>query len=230
MKQIINIQLSTFGAYGGIHATPEVVSALIPYFSNELMPSFFELKAIDPIKNIINNDNRLRLLSVDNQIELVFLPDRIDCNFTLKNDSVANNDMNMIAFKLKDYLEKAMQFFHTNGNRLALNGKFITDEIELNHSNYILSPNFFNNKPISEWSINMNALTEIAFSTGSELVNNILNLQLVKKTSSVEAMLIAFDINTMPQNQSMRFGSESISVFLDKALQNKDDMISTLGD
>lgn len=223
MKEIINIQLSVFGSFEHVKATPDIVSQLIPLFDNQFMPSVFEMKIFDAANNSVENENRLRLISTDKKNEIVFLPNRIDCN--CKDGGEDFEVLNTLIDLLSEHLGKTMEFLNVRGNRFALNGQLVIDEISSSYDEYINAKSFFKEKEILEWSTNINAKTKVTILDEEEEINNILNLKLVENNDGNKATMVAFDINTMPENIKMRFEKNAIASFLVLAKQNTHEIL-----
>lgn len=143
MKQIVNLQMSIFGAFESIGADPALVSELIPLYKNKFIPSIIQMTGIDPLNNTLKNINRLSMVSVDNRITIVFLPDRIDCNYSFGDTKAEPSTLEATFQDMCQLMEHTAQHFSIIGNRIAINGRFVTDEISLKYSDYILERPFY---------------------------------------------------------------------------------------
>ena len=223
MKQLLNLQMSLFGSFENIGVSAPMAAELIPLFNNELIPSVIQLSMVDPSKNTIQNVNRLSMVSPDGSFGMVFLPDRIDCNYSAKEQVVELRCLNDLLFQMCKYLEAAVSHISAIGNRIAINGRYVTDEVSCVSNNYIKMPSFFAEKEIVEWTASNNAITTIEINGVNETVNNILNLSLARKESdNTVGVMAAFDINTVPMNTVPRFTSNSFADFLKQAIINID--------
>lgn len=228
MRRMVNLQMSIFGSFESIGADPTLVSELIPLYKNKFIPSIIQMAGIDPLNNTLKNINRLSMVSVDNKITIVFLPDRIDCNYSFEDTKA---DPSTLEATLKDMchlMECTAEHFSIIGNRIAINGRFVTDEISLKYSDYILERPFYEEAVPSEWSLNSNAVTDINILDSNEATNNILNIALGKNAQDELAIIISFDVNTVPSNTIMRFKKDAFPAFLEQVLCRLDSMLSGL--
>lgn len=125
-------------------------------------------------------------------------------------------------------MECTAEHFSIIGNRIAINGRFVTDEISLKYSDYILERPFYEEAVPSEWSLNSNAVTDINILDSNEATNNILNIALGKNAQDELAIIISFDVNTVPSNTIMRFKKDAFPAFLEQVLCRLDSMLSGL--
>lgn len=220
MKKVLNLQMSLFGSFDSISADISLAADLIPLFENKLIPSVIQLAAIDPVNNVLNTSNRLSMMSPDGKYTVVFLPDRIDCNYSPKDEVVSPDDIQSKMTQMCALIIKAADKFSVVGNRVAINGRFANSEITNKYADYIIPNSFFAGKNVTEWGINANAVTTLNINGAEEQVNNILNLSLGKNTSGEYAVIVSFDVNTIPSNTTMRFRADALSNFLAPAIEN----------
>ena len=228
MKQMVVLQMSMFGAFESIGADPTLVSELIPLYENKFIPSIIQLAEINPLNNAVKNINRLSMISVDNKITIVFLPNRIDCNYSCEETNEDPKEIESILQNMCQLLKCTAEHLNIIGNRIAINGRFVTDEASLKYSDYITERKFYKGTALNEWSVNSNTITNANILDANEAVNNILNIALGKNNQGKLALIVTFDINTIPDNSIMRFRADSFSAFLAQVIPNLNEMLNDL--
>lgn len=220
MNRVLNLQMSLFGSFDSIGADVSLAAELIPLFDNSLIPSVIQLATIDPSNSALNISNRLSMMSPDGKYTVVFLPDRIDCNYSPKDEVISPETIQEKMKEMCTLITKAADKFSVVGNRVAINGRFVNSEITNNYEDYVIPNSFFAEKAVTEWGTKTNAVTTQNINGVEEQVNNILNLSLGKNGAGQCALIVDFDINTVPTNTTMRFRADSLHEFLVSALEN----------
>lgn len=228
MKQMVGLQMSIFGSFESIGADPGLASELIPYYDNRFIPSVVQMSEFDAANSAVKNISRLSMVTPDGKITIVFLPNRIDCNYNPKGERVAPEKIEQISVDMCQLLEKTVKYFGLVGNRLAINGQFVTDELSLHYSDYMVKRDFYGEAELNEWTVRSNTSLDLTILEKSEPANNILNIELGKDSQGSAIIIVTFDINTVPGNSIMRFGSDSLAPFLEQATKNMKNMLSDL--
>lgn len=229
MKQLLNLQMSIFGSFDSIEVSPTLAADLIPLFNNELIPSVIQLTLVDPVKKITEDVSRPSMISADGKYVVAFLPDRIDCNFNSNNEIISFDGVTDVLSKLCAFLKIATQYVSAIGNRIAINGRYVTDDKPHSYESYTILPPFFTGKKVAEWSASGNAISEITINGNIESINNILNLSLTQNaTSGKNGVMVTFDVNTVPTNTAPRFSKESLDEFLNQAIVNITEITSNM--
>jgi len=228
MKRMLILQMSIFGSFENIGNNPTTVANLIPLYKNKFIPSVIQMAEIDPVNDSVKTINRLSMVSVDNKITIVFLPNRIDCNYSFKEEETNPLEIEAKLHDMCELLKSGIAYFSTIGNRIAINGRFVTDEISLSCSDYIVTRAFYEGADIDEWSTNCNTVKPLNILGAEEPTNNILNIGLGENNQGKIGLIVSFDINTIPGNSLMRFKAEALSVFLEQASLNLKSMLDGL--
>lgn len=127
-----------------------------------------------------------------------------------------------------ELLRNGIVYFSTIGNRIAINGRFVTDEISLSCNDYIVSRAFYQGADINEWSTNCNTVKKLNILGTEEATNNILNIGLGENNQGKIGLIVSFDINTIPENSFMRFNAEALPAFLEQASLSLKEMLDGL--
>lgn len=228
MKRILVLQMSIFGSFENIGNDPTTVSNLISLYRNKFIPSVIQIAEIDPINDSVKTINRLSMVSVDNKVTIAFLPNRIDCNYSFKDEATEPLEIEAKLHDMCELLGNGIEYFSTIGNRIAINGRFVTDEISLNCNDYIVSRAFYQGTDITEWSTNCNTVKKLNILGTEEATNNILNIGLGENNQGKIGLIVSFDINTIPENSFMRFNAEALPVFLEQASLSLKEMLDGL--
>lgn len=227
MNQIIMLQASLFGSFDNIKLDPVLASKLINEFGNKLMPSTVKLATLNPMDGRLYTEDRLNMVSSDEEVSIAFLPNRIDANYAMKNTPLSACDIEKKLDELQCYLSTATTYFSEVGNRLAINGRFINTEIPFSADNYFKLNGFFSGKDLAEWSLRTNTITHFTIAESDEDVNNILELSLSHNVEGDVALMVSFDINTSATRNNMRFSDKSLPEFFVQALANLAEMVSS---
>lgn len=228
MKRMLVLQMSIFGSFENIGNDPAIVSDLIPLYKNKFIPSVIQMAEIDPVNDSVKTINRLSMVSVDSKITIAFLPNRIDCNYSFKEESTNPLEIEAKLHDMCELLERGITYFSSIGNRIAINGRFVTDEISLACSDYIVTRTFYEGIDMDEWTTNCNAVKKLNILGVEEATNNILNIGLGENNQGKIGLIVSFDINTIPENSLMRFKAEALSAFLEQASLNLKNMLDGL--
>lgn len=228
MKRMLVLQMSIFGSFENIGNDPTTVSNLISLYRNKFIPSVIQMAEIDPINDSVKTINRLSMVSVDNKVTIAFLPNRIDCNYSFKDEATEPLGIEAKLHNMCELLRNGIVYFSTIGNRIAINGRFVTDEISLSCNDYIVSRAFYQGADINEWSTNCNTVKKLNILGTEEATNNILNIGLGENNQGKIGLIVSFDINTIPENSFMRFNAEALPAFLEQASLSLKEMLDGL--
>ena len=234
MSVTLNYQLSIFGKFT-IAPLPDVITALMNKINTEtqetFLPNIINSQQIEiPSKKITTVAN-LGFVTQDQQYSIAILNDRIDINYNKVNDSDVDIEM-FYAFSVKA-LVVIMDYFGIASNRLAINIQRICEfdsfeKLQLCGKNLVASAAYYNDKEFAEWSTRINSKVNINLDEHQEMLNVITDISSGQDITGQKAVcLFHIDINTAPQNQSMRFRKDSLPSFVQNA---KDIAIRLIGD
>lgn len=231
--KLLNLQFSIFGSFfeiGNEKTNTEELQTILGsgYFINHL-------PVINAGANPPEQLIRIRVIGTDeNQgIDIGFLPNRIDLNFTsdaYKKKSLEagqSYDVRELTEKFRKIACKISDHYKLIGTRLAVNGRIITTEISSDYSEYIKASDFYDEKGISEWETRINVQQEGKIDNQSEIMNNIISISNSQVFSPDDGVVIDFDINTIPSVQRARFSSSSLRDFADFAMDNLMNILSS---
>lgn len=228
MDKILNFQISFFGSFSYLKPDQEVIAKLMEALKEEnMLPTTTTVSTIDTAnKNIITED-RLRMVSLDKKWSINFLKDRIDINYNYDGGNEIFNSLSDVFLKSKVILNSILNHFNElQGNRLALNSKILLNELSSDERNDFINKfskhiNSFIDAPLEEWYTRYNYRKgRTIFSNKVETCNNIIELGDIDcydiKTEQISKRLfIGFDVNTLPENDKMRFQYNNLKDFID---------------
>lgn len=147
--------------------------------------------------------------------------DVIDVNYNKADDS--NIDIETFYDFSVKVLSAVMDYFGIASNRLAINiqqvcefGSF--EDLRMCGKKLVVAAAYYNDKEFSEWSMRTNSQVNIPLGEQQEVVNVITDISSGQDmTGQKAACLFHIDINTAPQNQSMRFNKDSLLSFVQSA-------------
>jgi hypothetical protein len=233
-------QASFFVKTTDIIPSPEVISTLLNMFSDKgfLPTTFQEIGPQSPSPQV-----RLRLNSKNNEWGINFASHRIDIE---KNPVVAAGknvgDVETFAKETKDFFSRILGHFRKKGHRLSIitSGmlKEMTHKELLEVFTKLFRPlPFYERDMPFEWKCRYVARSEKKhIEESSEPLNVITNInrvkgQLLDPTSyatEFERIEVAFDINTIAENEDTRFNAESFDDFFNSALDIRSDILNQI--
>lgn len=219
--------------------SPEVISTLLNMFSDKgfLPTTFQEIGQQSPSPQV-----RLRLNSKNNEWGINFASHRIVIE---KNPVVAAGknvgDVETFAKETKDFFSRILGHFKKKGHRLSI----ITSGMlkEMSHKELLeVFTKFFRPLPFYErdmpfeWKCRCVSKFEKHIEESSEPLNVITSInrikgQLFQPTSystEFERIEVAFDINTIAENEDTRFNAESFNDFFSNALDVRSNILNQI--
>lgn len=228
IDKILSFQMSFFGDYDFIKPDPNVIFELMSIFKEreqQFIPNTISITQIDALTNTTSTVERLKMTSVDKRWELIFLPDRIDANFTNHDYNYIDHNYNTLFNMGKTFLTIILNNFTLKAKRISSSGQLMMKklsivEVDDYRKNFLNTLDYFSKKTLQEWTVSYNVLGECYFEKiGVENINVINNLALIKSQNQEDPfrVVFSFDINTLPENTANRFGESEISLFKEKA-------------
>lgn len=224
MSVALNYQLSAFGKLM-IEPTPDTITALMNKINQEtdeiFLPNIINSQQIEIPSNKITTVANLGFVTQSQQYSIAILNDRIDVNYNKTTDTDISMET-FYAFSVKA-LSAIMDYFEIVSNRLAVN---IQRACELNSfedlracgKRLVTGAAYYNSKEFAEWSTRINAQENIELNESQERLNIITDISSGQDiTGQKAACLFHIDINTIPQNQNMRFDKKALPSFVENA-------------
>ena len=220
----LNYQLSVFGKFT-ITPTPDIIVALMNKINTEtkeiFLPNIINSQQIEIMSNKITTIASLGFVTQNQRYSIAILNDRIDVNYNKADDS--NIDIETFYDFSVKVLSAVMDYFGIASNRLAINiqqvcefGSF--EDLRMCGKKLVVAAAYYNDKEFSEWSMRTNSQVNIPLGEQQEVVNVITDISSGQDmTGQKAACLFHIDINTAPQNQSMRFNKDSLLSFVQSA-------------
>lgn len=225
MSIIVSVQLSVF-SNSRIEPLPENITSLMSDLNSlgnyVFLPSVMTGQNFDLISKQLKNVTNLAFFSTDQLCQIVCFDNRIDV--TINNHPNGSGlDLN----KSLAFAKCAMKIVQNKngilGNRLALNIHILCDAYTGSFSKTIYGKEFYvplayyKDKELNEWSTRTNARVHLCVGTTSELSNIITDLTIVEEGNGNQRVLCHLDINTLAENQGLRFNSENLDLFISDA-------------
>lgn len=69
------------------------------------------MPSIDPINGSLKTINRLSMISVDSKKEIIFFPDRIDCNYSSGDEKIEPSALETILKDMCHLMECTAEYF-----------------------------------------------------------------------------------------------------------------------
>lgn len=234
MSVALNYQLSVFGKFS-IAPLPDVITDLMNKINTEtneiFLPNIINNQQIEIPSNRITINANLGFVTQNQQYNIAILNDRIDVNYN-KVDQSNVDLLTFCAFSVK-ILVAIMDYFKIYSNRLAINIQRVCDfdnfeQLQLCGKKLVRSAAYYMDKEFAEWSMRTNSQVNIELDKHQEVLNVITDISSGQDiTGQKAACLFHIDINTSPQNQSMRFGKDSLPAFIENT---KDIAIGLIND
>lgn len=223
MSVALNYQLSIFGKYS-IVPSPEIVKELMTEINNAtkeaFLPSIISTQQVEVSSNQIKSLSNLGFITADQKFNISILNERIDVNYNRNTDIDVEIDLFYdIAVKA---LVAIMDHFKLNAYRLAANFQMVCelpdfDKLRTLGNQFVTTAKYYDDKMLCEWSNRVNSQVQVEIADQPEGLNVITEISSAQSVQGKPAILYHIDINTLPQNQNMRFSSTCIDHFVDKA-------------
>ena len=223
MSNLIALQLSIF-CDKRIEPTPNKITELMEKLNQAkvgmfFLPNVLPSQLIDPLKGTITNVNNLSFFTTNNEYRIVYMNDRIDLYLSLGVNSAPLTLDDSITDG-KQLMDIIMQNDSIKGSRLAINCWFedaeLTEQLSFSTTGMgdaYTTINYYNEKPVFEWSTMMNSRTDILLGQETEVLNVITRLELFDRIRRYQ-----IDINTTHEHNEIRFSSKLYHEFLDNAI------------
>lgn len=222
MSVALNYQLSIFGRYS-IAPNPEMITNLMSKINTAtgetFLPNIINTQQVEVSSNQIKSLSNLGFVTPDQKFSISILNERVDINFTRTTDiDVEIDTFFNIAVKA---LETIMDYANLNAYRLAANYQMVCnlqdfDKLQILGKRFVTAAKYYDSKALYEWSNRVNSQVEINIMDAPEGINVITEISSAHSVHGQHAVLYHIDINTLPQNQNMRFSSVAISSFVGK--------------
>lgn len=226
MNKVVVFQMSLFGSFVNIQPNQDITMKLMADLVDEnMIPGTVSVSSIDPINKKVETETRLQMLSQDRTWKIVFLPNRIDVDYDYMGGENYYSDLSDIYNKGIELLRKTSSTFKdTTGNRLAVNTRIILPALSSDEENefihrFTVPISTFNDSRLDEWNVHYNVkkglkVTDSIF----EICNNIVDMgNIVVFDGLGRRMAIGLDVNTEPENSSMRFKYTDLISFAHEA-------------
>lgn len=242
--KIINFQLSMFGEFSKIQldttSNTDIVIKLLSALKDEkFLPEYQNIPSFDILRGKMNAGHRLQLVSSEKAWVISFIDNRIDFNYSNSGNNVTKQNIDslikysgLLASKVFNVLSNYPQ-----GNRLAVNlkatfGDMKDKELDKIARKFIIAPTKSYEKAYTDWNLNINSQDEMLISKDNkEICNRILgimkykyidhnhfnNLSPFSNENQHQAMMLSFDINTLPKKLSPRFNKDDLISFANNA-------------
>lgn len=221
----VNYQLSIFGKYT-IPPTPETISVLMTEINENtkktFLPNIISGQQVDTSSNQIVTIMNLSFITQDQQYSIIISNERIDVNYNQINESDINiEDFYKFATKALDTI---IYYAKTASNRLAINIQQAHEIKSISQLNTIGKKivkcvAYYNDKNFTEWSTQINSQINTQINNSQETLNIITEIASRKDETNQKPIILShIDINTIPQNQNMRFNQDSLASFVKNAV------------
>lgn len=231
MSIALSYQLSIFGKYA-ITISPETITGLMVRINQEtqhtLLPNIISRQQIELPSNKITIVSNLGFVSQDQLYSIAIFNERIDVNYNKINDATENMDT-FYGFAIKA-LAAIIDYSGILSNRLAMNIQQICqmerfDKLNALGKAFVKTAAYYDGKKFSDWYLRTNGIADFSVDNVQERMNVITDISSGQDASGQQAaVLFHVDINTLPQNQDMRFNKQALEPFV----QNAKDIASTI--
>lgn len=233
MPIALNYQFSIFGNYS-IIPTPEIVTELMNRInastSEAFLPNIINAQQIEVSSNQIKSISNLGFITQNHKFSISLLNNRIDINYNRNNDDASPSIDEFFSLGTK-CLNEIINYFNLSSYRLAANFQLVFElsnfeRLQILGKKFITTAGYYNEKTFCEWSNRVNSQTEINILGTTEGINVITDISSATSVQGEPAILYHIDINTLPQNQSMRFASPAIEEFSEAVIPTAKEIIA----
>ena len=210
--RVDNTQLTVFGKFDSLEATPEIVTRLFNLFKDEnFLPSFTQVFQVNPQTNEITSIKMPQLNGQADRCIISFLAERMDIK--IPGEILQLN-------KYGEYFQKVLSEFSITPVRLAINTNRIileltTDEIDA-VGKHLIQRDAFPYENSIEWSVRR-VSREACSEKKADLVNICENIQLthiiVPPAQPQAAIVVDTDINTLVNNATDTLNENMMAIF-----------------
>ena len=217
-----------------MEAKPDTYKELLEIYSNmQLLPSIITEHEINASPPAITN--RVRLIDAERKLSIDLLSNRIVASRQLTSPETSmDTDINDFCEEAKNLLKPIITKYSWKSKRLALvvSGVFhdlSTDTLKRLTMNAISNKFIEDPENLEEWLIRTVKRYPL-MNYKEDMLNVVINLGRSKLMNTVNKMEydgfhVIFDINTIPENQALRFTTDDIDTFIEqaKALQKENE-------
>lgn len=226
----IKLQINIFGDFSSIQPNMETIRSLTKNLEEfEFLPQYFQENSLT-IKNVegdvvdelrspdFSSKKRLRLSSIDENYIIEFSSNIISINVRKEND------------KLEDEISKiaSVSMGKLRSSRIGI---IIIDERDYIPDSVKPSISYYDElDELDEFEIRLNRRKKINVNNVEQLSNVIINISKPFIFKEVQNKLVQYvcDINTIPENEELRFSSDDVISFLKEAKSQGISMFESL--
>lgn len=233
MPMALNYQFSIFGNYS-IIPTPEIITELMTKINAStgevFLPNIINSQQIEVSSNQIKTISNLGFITQTHKYSISLLNNRIDINYNKNSDDTAPSIDEFFSLATV-CLNEIMDYLQLSSYRLAANFQLVFElpnfeELQMLGNKFITTANYYAGKTFCEWSNRVNSQAQINILGAPESINIITDISAAKSVQGEPAILYHIDINTLPQNQSMRFSSPAIKPFSEEIIPTAKEIIT----
>ncbi|WP_442761546.1 hypothetical protein [Pseudolactococcus chungangensis] len=226
----IKLQINIFGDFSSIQPNMETIRSLTKNLEEfEFLPQYFQENSLT-IKNVegdvvdelrspdFSSKKRLRLSSIDENYIIEFSSNIISINVRKEND------------KLEDEISKiaSVSMGELRSSRIGI---IIIEERDYIPDSVKPSISYYDElDELDEFEIRLNRRKKINVNNVEQLSNVIINISKPFIFKEVQNKLVQYvcDINTIPENEELRFSSDDVISFLKEAKSQGISMFESL--
>ena len=238
----IKYQATIFGSFSDIEPTPDNTKTLIDLFMDKaLIPGVInELRATAQTP-IPTRRPRIRCASANGEWAIEFLSNRINIEkYPIETHGTNLGDLDTFCSDANYLFKQITREFKKKANRIALTTHFILEKmIEETLSRIYLrlfkSPEFYIENPPFEWDWRTASRNPIELEGLDETLNIIVMInrsygefQIEDEVTPFDGILLSLDINTVPDNQELRFDTHNIASFYNQVSMLHDNLCSEI--
>lgn len=233
MSVAINYQLSMFGKYT-IIPSPETITALMNKINQNIgmvfLPNIINSQQIEIPSNRISTIANLGFITQDQQYSITILNDRIDVSYNKIDDTLIRME-DFYDFAIKA-LSAIIEYSGIVSYRLAMNIQQVCEmksfpDLKARGKVLLRSASYYDDKEFTEWSLRTNSQVNVEIKKSQEVLNVITDISSGQDITGQKAVvLFHVDINTLSQNQNMRFGRDALEPFVRGAISIATDLIA----
>ena len=235
-------EATIFGNFGDIEPTPENTRTLIDLFrAKSLIPGvIYEFRATAQAA-IPARHPRIRCASANGEWAIEFLSNRIRIEKHAIEAHGANlGDLNEFCSDAIDLFKQITSEFKKKANRIALVTYFILEKmtaetLSQTYSRLFKTPEFYNENPPFEWDWRTASRNPIALEELDEDLNIIATInrsygefQAKGEVTPFDGIQFSLDINTVPNNQELRFNAHNIASFYNQVSKIHDQLCNEI--
>ncbi len=235
-------QATIFGNFNDIEPTPDNTKTLIDLFQDRaLLPSVIhEFKATTQTP-MPTRRARIRCANASGEWAIEFLSNIIKIEKHATETHGSNlGDLNAFCSDASYLFKQITSEFKKRANRIALVTYFVLEEMteEVLSRTYLKlfkTPEFYIQNPPFEWDWRTASRNPIKLDGLDETLNVIVTMnrsygefQAKGEVTPFDGIQLSFDINTVPDNQELRFSADNIASFYNQVSRLHDNLCSEI--